>query len=51
MYHGFSPSKFFFTNVEPKIGKKEKVGYSVKEETYYLSINGKIVAKIPLDKK
>ena len=40
---------FFFTVVEPNIGKEEKVGYSVKEETYYLRIDGKIIAKIPLD--
>lgn len=45
----FAPGTFFFTVVEPNIGKEEKVGYSVKEETYYLSINGKIIAKIPLD--
>lgn len=47
----FMPDTWFFTTVEPNIGKKEKVGYSVKEETYYLSINGKIIAQIPLDKK
>ena len=51
MFGDFAPSTFFFTTVEPNIGKKEKVGYSVKEETYYLSINGKIIAQIPLDKK
>lgn len=51
MFEGFTPSTFFFTTVEPNIGKKEQVGYSVKEETYYLSINGKIIAQIPLDKK
>lgn len=51
MLGDFAPSTFFFTTVEPNIGKKEKVGYSVKEETYYLSINGKIIAQIPLDKK
>lgn len=45
----FAPGTFFFTIVEPNIGKEEKVGYSVREETYYLSINGKIIAKIPLD--
>lgn len=51
MFDSFTPSMFFFTTVEPNIGKREKVGYSVKEETYYLSVCGKIIAKIPLDKK
>ena len=51
MFGDFTPSTFFFTTVEPNIGKKEQVGYSVKEETYYLSINDKIIAQIPLDKK
>lgn len=50
MFGDFMPSTFFFTTVGPNVGKKENVGYSVKEETYYLSINGKIIAKIPLDK-
>jgi hypothetical protein len=49
MFEGFTPGMFFFTVVEPNIGKEEKVGYSVKAETYYLSVNGHIVAKIPLD--
>lgn len=49
MFGGFMPGTFFFTIVEPNIGKEEKVGYSVKEETYYLSIGGKIIAQIPLD--
>lgn len=49
MFGDFTPGTFFFTIVEPNIGKEEKVGYSVKEETYYLSIDGKIIAKIPLD--
>ena len=48
MFGDFAPGTFFFTIVEPNIGKEEKVGYSVKEETYYLSLNGYIVAKIPL---
>lgn len=48
MFGDFAPGMFFFTTVEPNIGKEEKVGYSVKEETYYLSLNGYIVAKIPL---
>lgn len=48
-YGDFAPGMFFFTVVEPNVGKEEKVGYSVKEETYYLSIDGKIIAKIPLD--
>ena len=51
MWDSFAPSMFFFTTVDPNVGKKEQVGYSVKEETYYLSINGKIIAQIPLDKK
>ena len=51
MFDDFAPSMFFFTTVDPNVGKKEQVGYSVKEGTYYLSINGKIIAKIPLDKK
>ncbi len=49
MFGDFMPGTFFFTIVESNIGKEEKVGYSVKEETYYLSIDGKIIAKIPLD--
>lgn len=49
MFDDFAPGTFFFTIVEPNVGKEEKVGYSVKEETYYLSVNGHIVAKIPLD--
>ncbi|MDE5882602.1 MAG: hypothetical protein K2H60_12810 [Muribaculaceae bacterium] len=51
MYDDFDPSMFFFTTVDPNVGKKEQVGYSVKEETYYLSINGKIIAQIPIGKK
>lgn len=49
MFGDFAPGMFFFTVVEPNIGKEEQVGYSVKEETYYLSIEGNIIAKIPLD--
>lgn len=49
MFGDFTPGMFFFTVVEPNIGKEEQVGYSIKEETYYLSLNGHIVAKIPLD--
>ena len=49
MFDDFDPGMFFFTVVEPFIDKEEKVGYSVKEETYYLRIGGKIIAKIPLD--
>lgn len=49
MFDDFAPGMFFFTVVEPNIGKEEKVGYSVKKETYYLSIDGKVIAKIPLD--
>lgn len=51
MFGDFAPGMFFFTVVEPNIGKEEQVGYSVKEETYYLSLNGHIMAKIPLDAK
>lgn len=51
MLGDFAPGTFFFTVVEPNIGKEEKVGYSVKKETYYLSINGEIIAQIPLDTK
>jgi len=49
MFGDFAPGMFFFTVIDPNIGKEAQVGYSVKEETYYLSINGKIIAKIPLD--
>lgn len=49
IFGDFAPGTFFFTIVEPNMGKQEKVGYSVKEETYYLSIDGKIIAQIPLD--
>ena len=48
MFSDFAPGMFFFTTVKPNVGKEEKVGYSVKEETYYLSLNGYIMAKIPL---
>ena len=51
MFGDFAPGTFFFTIVEPNIGKEEKVGYSVKEGTYYLSIDGKIIAKVPLNIK
>lgn len=51
MFGDFAPGMFFFTIVEPNIGKEEKVGYSVKEGTYYLSIDGKIIAKVPLNVK
>lgn len=50
MFDDFAPGMFFFTVVEPNIGKEEQVGYSVKEETYYLSLNGYIMAKIPIGK-
>lgn len=51
MFDGFAPGTFFFTVVEPGIGKEEQVGYSVQEGTYYLSLNGYVVAKIPLGAK
>lgn len=49
MLGDFEPGMFFFTIIEPNMGKEEQVGYSVKRETYYLSIDGEIIAKIPLD--
>lgn len=49
MFGDFTPGMFFFTVVDPNIGKEEQIGYSVKKETYYLSIGGKVIAKIPLD--
>lgn len=42
----YTPGMFFFTAVEPNVGKEEKVGYAVKASTYYLSIDGNIIAKI-----
>ena len=47
-FSDFMPSTFFFTTIEPNIGKEEQVGYSIKEEDYYLSINGHIMARIPI---
>lgn len=49
MFGDFAPGVFFFTVVEPNIGKEAQVGYSVKEEMYYLSLNGYVIAKIPLN--
>jgi len=49
MFGDFTPGMFFFTVVDPNVGKEEQIGYSVKKETYYLSIGGKVIAKIPLD--
>lgn len=49
MFDDFAPGIFFFTVVEPNMGKEEQVGYSVKAGTYYLSLNGYIMAKIPLN--
>lgn len=49
MFDDFVPGMFFFTVVEPNLGKEEQVGYSVKEEMYYLSLNGYVMAKIPLN--
>lgn len=51
MFGSFLPGMFFFTTVDPHVGKEEQVGYSVKEETYYLSLNGYTIAKIPLGEK
>lgn len=42
----FVPSTFFFTTVDPNVGKNENVGYVVNEGTYYLSIYGKIIAML-----
>lgn len=44
----FMPSTFFFTIIEPNIGIEEQVGYSIKVEDYFLSINGHIMARIPV---
>ena len=49
MFDDFAPGIFFFTVVEPNMGKEEQVGYSVKAGTYYLSLNVYIMAKIPLN--
>lgn len=51
VFEDFAPGTFFFTIVEPNIGKEEKVGYSVIEDTYYLSIDGRIIGKIPVGKR
>lgn len=48
VFGDYTPGMFFFTVVEANVGKEEKVGYSVKASTYYLSIDGNIIAKIPL---
>lgn len=48
VFGDYTPGTFFFTVVEPNVGKEEKVGYAVKASTYYLSIDGNIIAKIPL---
>ncbi len=46
VFSDFAPGTFFFTIVEPNVGKKEIVGYSIKNEPYYLTIDGKIVGRI-----
>lgn len=51
VFEDFAPGTFFFTIVEPNIGKEEKVGYSVIEDTYYLSIDGRIIGKILVGKR
>lgn len=51
MFGDFAPGMFFFTVVEPNIEKEEQVGYSVKEEAYFLSLDGHIMPKMPLDAK
>ena len=48
MFEDFMPGTFFFTTVDPHVGKRDNVGYCVTKQTYYLSIKGKIIAKIPL---
>ena len=47
-FGAFMPGMFFFTIVEPNIGKEEKVGYSVNEGDYYLCIDRQIIGKIPV---
>ena len=49
MFGDFAPGTFFFTIVEPNIGQSGKGRLLRKRGTYYLSIDGKIIAKIPLD--
>lgn len=49
MFDDFAPGTFFFTTVDPHVGKHDKVGYCVTKQTYYLSINGKVIAKLPLE--
>ena len=49
VFSDFAPGTFLFTIVEPNVGKKEKVGYSVNKEPYYLSIDGKIVGRVNID--
>jgi hypothetical protein len=44
----FGFDSFFFTFVEPNVGKRETVGYLVSSGDYYLSIGGKTVARIPI---
>lgn len=51
MFDDFAPGTFFFTTVDPHVGKRDKVGYCVSKHTYYLSIKGKIIAKLPLEEK
>ncbi len=48
-FGGFMPGMFFFTIVDPNIGKEEQVGYSVEEGDYYLMIDGQLVGKIQVD--
>ncbi len=45
-FGAFMPRMFFFTIVEPNIGKEEQVGYSVSEGDYYLCIDRQIIGKI-----
>ena len=49
LFGDFMLDTFFFTIVEPNIGKEIKVGYSIKPETYYLSIDGTIIAQLPFN--
>lgn len=48
MFGDFMPGTFFFTTVDPHVGKRDEVGYCVTKQTYYLSIKGKIIAKLPI---
>ena len=48
MFDDFMPGTFFMTTFDPHVGKRDEVGYCVTKQTYYLSIKGKIIAKLPI---